>query len=172
MPLSLPFLMPTVLAKVSVYSRTSLQHLWNGSTSAKDYQDVVRSARSSASHHIMLCATNLYIKRLDKHEKIDRLEDLAMGLDEDEAGAELMLNTIEDLDASERTWKSISEILKYIEDYLGNIISAKDDVGVKYHSESAERRLDMLAAMIVEAAKQAGRIALRDPILSSSRAKL
>ena len=73
MPLSLPLLMPTVLAKASEHTRSDLQQRWNSCTSAQEYLDVVRSARVSVSHHKMLCGTNAYIDRLNLNEKIDRL---------------------------------------------------------------------------------------------------
>src|SRR5271156_172914 len=73
MPLSLPLLMPTVLAKASEHTRSDLQQRWNSCASAQEYLDVVRSARVSTSHHNMLCGTSAYIDRLNLNEKIDRL---------------------------------------------------------------------------------------------------
>lgn len=71
-----------------------------------------------------------------------------MDIDEHKAGAELILKLMEDLDTSERAWKNISRILKQFEDYFA------DDLGVENHRGNTERRLDVLAGMIVEAAKQ------------------
>jgi hypothetical protein len=66
-----------------------------------------------------------------RHFKIDHLEDFAMDIDEHEAGAELILKLMEDLDTSERTWKNISRILKQFEDYLADATAAADDLGVE-----------------------------------------
>jgi hypothetical protein len=89
-----------------------------------------------------------------RHFKIDHPEDVAMDIDEHKAGAELILKLIEDLDTSERTWKSISKILKQFEDDWADATAAADDLGVEPHRGNTERRLDVLAGIIVEAAKR------------------
>ena len=88
----------------------------------------------------------------------------------------MILDSIEDLEASERAWKSIVEILKQIEEYLVDAVGVeKGEKGVECHGETtaaAVGRLRMLEATIVEAAKQAERVAVRDPMQCGVKAKL
>ena len=90
----------------------------------------------------------------------------------------MMLDSIENLEASERAWMGIAEILKQIELYLADAVRVeKGKKGIERHGETtaaatAVGRLSMLEGMIVEAARQAGRIAVRDPIQRGVRAKL
>ena len=120
----------------------------------------------------MLCGTNVYTERLDRNAEIDRLEDLAINVDVGEAASELVLNSFEDLEASERSWKSIVEILEQIEDYLGDAVAAEKDAREECHCETAQGRMSMLAGMAVKAAKLAEQVAVKGPIRSSFKAKL
>jgi len=88
----------------------------------------------------MLCRTNAYIKRLDLDEKIDRLEDLTTGF-----GSELMVASAEELEVSEKAWKSISARLTQIESYLEDAVARG-----KGDREGASGQPRMLARMIAE----------------------
>lgn len=115
--------MPTVLAKASEHTRSDLQQRRNSCISAQEYLDVVRPARVSASHHNMLCGTNAYIERLNLNEKIDHLEDLTTGFGACDEASELMVASAEELEVSEKAWKSISAILTQIESYLEDAVA-------------------------------------------------
>jgi len=118
------------------------------------------------SHHNMLCRTNTYIERLNLDEKVDHFEDLTTGFGACEEASELMM-AAEELEASEKAWKSISARLTQIESYLKDAVArGKDD------REGASGQPRMLARMIAEASEPGERVGVKDSMLWNFKAKL
>jgi hypothetical protein len=115
----------------------------------------------------MFCGTNAYIERLSLYEKIDRLEDLTTGFGACDEASELMVASVEELEVSEKDWKSISAILTQIESYLEETVARKQD-----GREGAAGQLLMLAGMIAKASGPAERVAVKDSIFWNFKVKL
>src|SRR2546423_1384936 len=115
----------------------------------------------------MLCGTNAYIERLNLNEKVDPLEDLTTGFGACEEASELMVASAEELEVSEKAWKSISAMLTQIESYLEDAVAQEED-----DREGASRQPRMLARMIAEVSEPAERVGVKDSMLWNFKAKL
>ena len=100
-------------------------------------------------------------------EKIDRLEDLTTGFGACDKASELMVASAEELEVSEKAWKSISAILTQIESYLEDTVArGKDD------RDGASGQPRMLARMVAEASEPAERVGVKDWMLWNFKVKL
>jgi hypothetical protein len=93
-------------------------------------------------------------------EKIDRLEDLTTGFGACGEASELVVASAEELEVSEKAWKSISAILTQIESYLEDAVARE-----KGDREGPSGQPCMLARMIAESSELAERVGVKDSML-------
>jgi hypothetical protein len=100
-------------------------------------------------------------------EKNDCLEDLTTGFGPCGEASELMVASAEELEVSEKAWKSISAILTQIESYLEEAVARE-----KGDREDPSGQPCMLARMIAEASEPAERVGVKYSMLWNFKVKL